>query len=219
MVTCIDLSGLFKEKRDKGIAVAAFLSQLKHPNFVYIFSYYIVDDKIIYLEMEAPHKLHTWKTFSKTKFSQEELFSIVRLIAKSLECLHSMNFALRDVHPSRIQCCGPDCGVKFNLVGFPYTFKKLLKGDNFSGHINYSAPELILENTTFTPKVDVWSLGCCFYYLISKRDLFEGKDPIEIKKAILSVSDSSPLNLNIPLIFKPIIEACLSSDANLRPSP
>jgi hypothetical protein len=35
--------------------------------------------------------------------------------------------------------------VKFNSIGMPFNFKKLLKRDNFSGHVNYSAPELILE--------------------------------------------------------------------------
>jgi hypothetical protein len=28
-------------------------------------------------------------------------------------------------------------------IGMPYNYKKLLKKDNFCGHVNYSAPELI----------------------------------------------------------------------------
>jgi serine/threonine protein kinase len=62
-----------------------------------------------------------------------------------------------------------------------------LKRDNFSGHINYSPPELILENLVFSPKVDVWGLGCCLYYLIMKRDPFDGKDPREIKQNIMNL--------------------------------
>jgi serine/threonine protein kinase len=49
----------------------------------------------------------------------------------------------------------------------PYSFKKMLKNLQFCGHINYSAPE-ILENgpdSLLTPKADVWSLGCCLYFL------------------------------------------------------
>jgi len=82
----------------------------------------------------------------------------------------------RDVHPSRIQEIAGGT-IKFNPIGLPYNFKKLLKRDNFSGHINYSAPELILENNNFSAKVDVWGLGCTLYYLIMKRDPFDGKDP------------------------------------------
>jgi len=65
--------------------------------------------------------------------------------------------------------------VKFNTVGMPFNFRKLLKKDNFSGHVNYSSPELIYENQFFSEKVDVWSFGCCLYYMINKRDPFDGK--------------------------------------------
>ena len=79
--------------------------------------------------------------------------------------MHQMGFIHRDVHPSRIQCFNGNV-IKFNPIGLPYNFKKLLKRDNFSGHINYSAPELILEKQLFSPKVDIWSIGCCLFYML-----------------------------------------------------
>ena len=69
----------------------------------------------------------------------------------------------------------------------PFNFKKLLKRHNFAGHVNYSAPELILEKNHFTNRVDVWSFGCCIYYLITKRDPFDGKGPHETKNNILKL--------------------------------
>lgn len=77
--------------------------------------------------------------------------------------------------------------VKFNTVGMPFNFKKLLKRENFSGHVNYSAPELILEKTYFSNKVDIWSFGCCVYYMINKKDPFDGKSPQETKSNILNL--------------------------------
>lgn len=126
--------------------------------------------------MEVPQNLVTWKTYCKKKFSPEEIFGVLKQITSGIEFLHRLNFVHRDVHPSRIQCFSGNI-VKFNPVGLPYNFKKLLKRENFSGHINYSAPELILEKPIFNDKVDVWSLGCCLYYMIMKRDPFDGKDP------------------------------------------
>jgi hypothetical protein len=35
--------------------------------------------------------------------------------------------------------------VKLNPVGLPFNFKKLVKRSDFSGHINYSPPEIVLE--------------------------------------------------------------------------
>jgi len=67
--------------------------------------------------------------------------------------------------------------TKFNTIGMPFNFKKLLKRDNFSGHVNYSAPELILEKMNFSYKVDIWSLGCCIYFMLAKKDPFDGRTP------------------------------------------
>jgi serine/threonine protein kinase len=108
--------------------------------------------------------------------------------------------------------------IKFNPIGLPYNFKKLLKRDNFSGHINYSAPELILEKPIFTPKVDVWSLGCSLYYLVIKKDPFDGPDPNEIKRNILSVTLDLNQYSQIPIMLRPIMDACFVKDENLRPS-
>lgn len=68
MVTCIDISSLFKEKRTKAISIATFLSQVKHSHLVTIYSHYVVDDKLIYIEMEPPTNFTQWKTFCKRKF-------------------------------------------------------------------------------------------------------------------------------------------------------
>lgn len=99
----------------------------------------------------------------------------------------------------------------------PYNYKKLLKKENFSGHINYSAPELIKEDHGFDGKVDVWSLGWCLYYLYTKNDPFEGKTPAIIKKNILTESiirDKS----SIDPIIQELLSACLIILPEERPS-
>lgn len=58
--------------------------------------------------------------------------------------------------------------LKFNLIGLPYNFKKLLKNPNYSGHLSYSAPEMIKETKAIDFSSDTWSLGCCLYYLVTK---------------------------------------------------
>ena len=104
------------------------------------------------------------------------------------------------------------------MVGFPYNFKKLLKRDDFSGHVNYSAPELILERPDFSDKVDIWALGCCLYFLINKKDPFDGKNPAEVKKNILNFNFEK---LAVSSEFQPIhfmLQACFNVEDSLRPS-
>jgi serine/threonine protein kinase len=100
--------------------------------------------------MEMPqNSIANWKAFCKKKFSSSEVLSITKQITQGMEFLHKLNFIHRDVNPSKIQYFSQNL-IKINPIGLPYNFKKLLKRDNFSGHINYSAPELILEKTTFS---------------------------------------------------------------------
>lgn len=91
--------------------------------------------------------------------------------------------------------------LKFNLIGLPYNFKKLTKKSNFSGHISYSAPEFIADKPTFGVNSDTWSLGCCLYYLATKKDPFEGKSIQETKNNIFNLrldpSDSLKFHDNI----------------------
>lgn len=48
-----------------------------------------------------------------------------------------------------------------------------MRNYTFSGHVGYSAPELIAESDNFGPNSDTWSLGCCLYYLVTKQDPFK----------------------------------------------
>lgn len=43
-----------------------------------------------------------------------------------------------------------------------------------------------MEKIEFTNKVDIWALGCSLYFMIHKKDPFDGKDPNEIKRKILN---------------------------------
>ena len=101
----------------------------------------------------------------------------------------------------------------------PYNFKKLLKRADFSGHVNYSAPELILEKPSFSNKVDIWALGCCLYYILYKRDPFEGKEPMEVKNRILNFTmhTATKMDQDQPAA-RFLVQACLNFEDTLRPS-
>lgn len=123
-----------------------------------------------------------------------EMRKFIKILAQGLEKLHEQYIIHRDVHPSRIHeypnfksNAIVSHSVKFNTVGMPFNFKKLLKRDNFSGHLNYSPPEMIQEKNYFSEKVDVWSMGCCIYYMVAKKDPFDGKTPHETKQNIMNL--------------------------------
>lgn len=90
----------------------------------------------------------------------------------AVQYIHERGVTHRDIHPTRINLIGNT--VKLNLIGMPYNFKKLLKSENFCGHLYYSAPEMLSDNSyNHSQKVDIWALGCCLYFLASNKDPFE----------------------------------------------
>lgn len=72
MVTAIDISSLFKEKRKKAYDYVQKLLKIKNDNLVEIYKFWYVPDQIIFIEMEPPI-LSTlgkgdqinWKNFTK----------------------------------------------------------------------------------------------------------------------------------------------------------
>ena len=107
------------------------------------------------------------------------MLSIFRQLASGVAHLHSLGLIHRDVHPTRIHFNNGLC--KFNLIGLPYNFKKLLKCTNYSGHVNYSAPEIISEELERNNYPTILAPGALFMARIVAGDnlvAFSPKDAI-----------------------------------------
>ena len=76
MITCIDISTLYTEKLGNALQMIKDLESFKHPNLVTIERYWIVPDKLIFVEMETPDPIDNWKTFCKQNFSSEQVFDV-----------------------------------------------------------------------------------------------------------------------------------------------
>ncbi len=73
MVTCIDISSLYKGKRGKAILIVEQLAKLKHENLVDIYDFWMVPDQLIFIEMECPSTLSQWKTYTKRRMGTSEV--------------------------------------------------------------------------------------------------------------------------------------------------
>lgn len=103
--------------------------------------------------------------------------------------LHANNFAHRDIKPSNILCYKNEYDVmdcKLSDFGLSKPMNSLNKHSLYIVTLNYKAPEILLENTNYTNKIDIWSLGCVFYEMIAKEDLFRAEDETQMIKAIFN---------------------------------
>merc|ERR1711884_474250 len=51
----------------------------------------------------------------------------------------------------------------------------------------YRAPEVMLSSQKYTTAVDIWSIGCSFYELITGKPLFKAKNYLELVKMMIKV--------------------------------
>lgn len=72
-----------------------------------------------------------------------------------------------------------DLNVKLTDFGFATFFDPKLKMSLSLGSPLYMAPELVMESE-YDSRVDVWSLGCILYILLSGTPPFSGSNKEEI---------------------------------------
>jgi serine/threonine protein kinase len=144
---------------------------------------------------------------SNFKLRMHNIWIIGKHISGGLEFLHAHGHAHRDLKPSN----GTHIGYKVNssvlycsdfhlwkLTDFGLcseaTSKVARPTLNRRGTKSYRAPELLLDDSTFTNKVDVWSLGCILHELVTLKTAFH--DDWEVRQFYES-TDSS-LEISIP---------------------
>jgi mitogen-activated protein kinase 1/3 len=125
--------------------------------------------------------------FSKQELSDEHYQFILYQILRALYFLHSANIIHRDFKPSNV-LINEDCTVKLCDFGMSRGIKEeniLLTEYVVTRY--YRAPEVMLSSHHYTKKIDVWSVGCAFAELISKKFLFPGENYIAQIKLIIEV--------------------------------
>ena len=105
--------------------------------------------------------------------------------------MHSAGILHRDLKPSNI-LVNSNCSIKIGDFGMS---RSLLFINNKRASCHdylltqyvatrwYRAPELMFTRN-YTEKIDIWSLGCIFSELITRKPLFPSKNSMELLKLI-----------------------------------
>jgi serine/threonine protein kinase len=89
--------------------------------------------------------------------------------------LHTMRVCHRDLKPDNILVNPATNAVKICDFGSSKFLEGPIAGITYICSRTYRAPELILENSSYSFSVDIWSLGCIFGELLSGAPLFQSK--------------------------------------------
>src|SRR5262249_34859009 len=90
-----------------------------------------------------------------------------------------------------------------------------------SGTPAYMAPEIVLGEAEFDHRVDLYSLGCVGYWLLTGNLVFEGDTAMKVMLQHAHAAPARPstrTHLAIPAAFEELIMACLEKGPALRPA-
>ena len=114
------------------------------------------------------------KIIEKTKLNEVEAKLHFYQIAAAIKYLHSKNICHRDLKPENVLLCTVDDAnpiVKITDMGLSKLVDLGTVLKTFCGTPQYIAPEVVtsagLQDSTYTLKVDCWSLGVILYILLS----------------------------------------------------
>ena len=151
----------------------------------------------IYLVMEKMDSDLQKIIFSKQELSDDHYQFILYLILQAIYYLHSANIIHRDFKPSNV-LINEDCTIKLCDFGMSRNLKENdLTLTEYVVTRYYRAPEIMLSSHHYSKKIDVWSVGCSFAELLTKKFLFPGENYIaQIKLIIEALGSPSEEDLN-----------------------
>eukprot|EP01083_Nonionella_stella_P057096 150025_1 len=157
------------------------LSSIDHRNIVKFYDLFWQDDKMcIVLEYVPGGELFDLIKRLQ-RIPEERAKNIFRQMLSAVEYLHSKNICHRDLKPENILLMGGDSDeIKISDFGLSRLVGNASFMKTLCGTPQYVAPEVLnnaATDSTYTHKVDLWSLGVILYVMLSGTIPFPSESP------------------------------------------
>lgn len=157
----------------------SILTELQHPNIVSLKDVVMTDTCIFFIQEFCNIDLRAYllQLPESDTLSARQIKAMMYQILLGIKFCHSNRIIHRDLKPANILLSGPsneevklaDFGLAraFSIPIKPYT-KDVVT-------LWYRSPELLLRFNEYATPVDIWSAGCIFAELATKKALFQGQ--------------------------------------------
>ena len=209
-------------------------ARLTHPNTIRIFDYGRTPDGIFYYAMEYLEGASLADVIAEGgPMPSGRVIHVLDQAAGALTEAHGIGLIHRDIKPANIflteQGGIPDVAkvLDFGLVkevttsGDDATAPAITQANSFAGTPLYMAPEAITAPDKVDSRTDLYALGAVGYFLLTGKDVFTGRNLLEICGHHLHtepVPPSERLGARIATDLEKLILSCLSKDPADRPS-
>ncbi len=204
-------------------------SQLSHPNTIEIFDYGHTPEGIFYYAMEYLPGLTLAQLVSiGGSLPSSRVIHVLRQVCGSLREAHALNLVHRDIKPQNIMVCeqaGEYDVVKVLDFGLVKNVseddsKSITKTGTLAGTPLYIAPERLRNPEISDPRVDIYAFGAVAFFLLTGRDVFQGKSEADLFYQVMNSPVPRPsclISTPIPDELDELVVDCLAKDPADRP--
>ena len=203
-------------------------ARLTHPNTITIYDYGRTPDGVFYYAMELLDGASVERVVEATgPQPASRVIHVLRSVASALAEAHELGLVHRDIKPANIVLStrGGDHDVPkvldFGLV------KSVNSGDAgvtqagvVTGTPHYLAPEALSDGAAVDARSDLYALGGVGYFMLTGRNVFDGKSVIEVCSHQLLTRPTPPSERRgapVPADLEAIILRCLEKSPQDRP--
>lgn len=208
---------------------ASTIATLQSPHTVYLYDFGISEDGSPYYVMELLDGLSLQVLIDK--FGPQPAARVVHILRQacdSLEEAHRRGLVHRDIKPNNLFTCA--VGLKYDFVKVldfglvkqttRQTSLLLTEKGTTAGTPAYMAPEVAMGHGRIDGRVDIYSLGCVAYFLLTGELVFDRKTATAMAMAHVMAAPAPPSQrseLPIPPRLDEIVMSCLAKTPESRP--
>jgi hypothetical protein len=206
-------------------------ASLRSPHTISLYDFGVSHDGTFFLVMEMLDGLDLETLVERFgPLSPERAVYLLRQVCESLEEAHTRGLIHRDIKPSNIFTCRMGLAVDFvkvldfglvKAMGEQGREATLLTApDSTTGTPAYIAPEMVRGDGAVDHRVDIYTLGCVGYWLLTGRLVFQAPNAIQLMYQHANAAPIPPSQrseLEIPPELDSVILACLAKVPEDRP--
>jgi len=202
--------------KDRFVEEGRIQANLRHPNLVGVNDIVEEDDLVaIVMEYIEGETLHLFIQRQRNPVSINKAVGIMLRVLAGLGIAHANGIVHRDIKPGNILLATTDLGVVPKVCDFGIAKVEGTKGVTVSGTkmgtLHYMAPEQFQDARTVDARADIYSLGCTFFELITRRLPFDSDNEYALMRAHLDVKPPSlrSYRTDVPEELEKLVLRCL----------
>jgi hypothetical protein len=206
-------------------------ASLRSPHTISLYDFGVAQDGTFFLVMELLDGLDLETLVERFgPVPPDRAVYLLRQTCASLEEAHARGLVHRDIKPSNIFTCRMGLEVDFVKVLDFGLVKAVNDGgreatlltapDSTTGTPAYIAPEVVRGDRLPDHRVDIYTLGCVGYWLLTGRLVFQAPNAIQLMYQHANATPVAPSErseLEVPAELDRVILACLAKHPEDRP--